>query len=769
MISVNSKAGSSTGEEGVASLTGTVPAIIARLNQDAMPAGPPAPRPWPAVQTWALVCAVYVAGTCVFLWPLPTSLGTHIWGDRFDAWTTLWLIDHLAQGLATGTLTAETDQILFPIGYNLWSFGHAALQGIGAVMVALGVPLVLSYNLLLIGALATTGLAAHGLGRALGGSHAAGFVAGSVMATSPYLYGEGAAGCIELCAAGLLPLFAWSLVRLTRRPDWRRGLQAALALAIVGPFNWYYTLFAGMFGLGFVAWMAITDRKRPALFGLAAMAFAGCLNAPLIPLVRRETPSRPVISPEAFAQRDIWQRAKEVADVRAPLEALTEDRLIELDALQVLQNSTRLPALLVADFPVNPLDSTPGRLAFVVGLVGLAAAPRRTAGWIGIAGAATLLTLGPFLTIDGTPPLPAWSAESPLPYFYAYHWVPFFSKAYRPYRIGVIALMCLSAAGAAGLGALTERLPRRAPALLAGAVCLIGFSQPLWAGSAANPTPPARRPLANAAIPPIYAKLSQLPTGGVIEIPLAYQPFSVPNARFQYNQVEHGQPLLNCNQLIRRTDLALFRDYVLQNAFLSLLLDLGRSPPPYAFTGADLQALKQDGFRYVVFHPRVQADAVQLAGDIGPADLIGLPALDMLRWTLGTPVIADPDAWVFALPDDPAVERTWRLDADSYLDLDHPLDAQRLGLTAVLKPDQRTVLYEGTGTALSLWARVDAPGAALAVATQDGGEPLLTPLPEDPGHWVRFEVALPGDAQVALVGVGPETAAVAFTRLQVSR
>lgn len=730
--------------------------------------GPSLPRRRSAAQAWAAVAAVYGLGTAVFLWPLPAHLGTHIWGDRFDAWTTLWLIDHLAEGLRSGTLTAETDQILFPIGYNLWSFGHAALQGIGAVMVAVGLPLVLTYNLLLIGALATTGLAAHLLGRALGGSHAAGFVAGGVMATSPYLYGEGAAGCIELCAAGLLPLFAWTLVRLARQPDRRRTLQAAAALAIVGPFNWYYTLFAGLFGLGFTVWMAVMSQRRTAALALLAMTLAGLANAPLIPLVRRETPSRPDISPEAFAQRDIWQRAKEVADVRAPLADLTEDRLIELDALQVLQNSTRLPALLVADFPVNPLDSTPGRLAFLVGLVGLAASPRRAGGWMVIAGGATLLTLGPFLTIDGTPPLPAWSAESPLPYYYAYTWVPFFAKAYRPYRIGVIALMCLAAAGAAGLGAMAPRVHRRWPVVAATLVCLVGFSQPLWATSANSRTPPAQRPLADAGIPAVYAQLAALPPGGVIEIPLAYQPFSVANARFQYNQVRHRQPLLNCNQLIRRTDLAAFRDYVLANDFLGLLLDLGRQGPPYAFAGADLAALHGDGFRYVVFHPRVEADAVQLAGDVGPADLIGLPALDLLRWTLGEPLIADRDAWVFALPNDTAPSQRWRLDADAFVDVPHTFDAQALGLPAVLRPDDRLALYAGPGRHLSLWARVDTPGVVLEAQGAGDVAPTRLSLPADPGHWTRFEVALEGGAAVTLVGAGTDTAQVAFTRVQVA-
>ena len=38
----------------------------------------------------------------------------------------------------------------------------------------------------------------------------------------------------------------------------------------------------------------------------------------------------------------------------------------------------------------------------------------------------------------------------PLPYYWAHEYLPFFSKAYRPYRIGVVALTSLAAIGAIG-------------------------------------------------------------------------------------------------------------------------------------------------------------------------------------------------------------------------------------------------------------------------------------------------------------------------------
>ncbi len=310
--------------------------------------------------TWPVLLGLYLLGAGAFLWPLPAHLRTHIWGDRFDAWTTLWLIQHLGDRIAAGDLTARTVEILFPIGYDLWSFGHAALQAVGGLLVAAGTPLVLAYNLLLLGGLATSGLAAHALGRAVGGSHLAGFVAGVAFATSPYLYGEGAAGCIELVSAGFLPLFAWALVGVVRAPGWRRAAIAAACLAVIGPFNWYYTLFAGMLGVGFCAWQLVEGRRRAVAWMVVAMGVAALSNAPLIPLVRQETPTRPPVSAELFSDPAAWSRVDAITNGTADLAELTLARGEEVDALQVYRNSTTLGALVQARFTVNPLHSTPG-------------------------------------------------------------------------------------------------------------------------------------------------------------------------------------------------------------------------------------------------------------------------------------------------------------------------------------------------------------------------------------------------------------------------
>lgn len=703
---------------------------------------------------------VYLGGAVAFWWPMPAKLATHVHGDRFDAWTTLWLMWHVEDRLDAGALTAVTDRILYPVGYNLWSFGHAALQGIGVLMMWAGLPLIVAYNLLLILATATSGAAAHLLGKELGGTHAAGFAAGVVFATSPYLYGEGAAGCIELVAAGLLPLHVWLLVRLAREPSWRRMMAAAAGLAIIGPFNWYYTLFAGMLGAGFAAWRWLAGERRAAALMLASFALAGLSNAPLIPLVRRETPTRPPLSASTFEDAGAWERARELADGRVDIDDLTVARAEEADAMQVPQNTTTVRGLLLGRFTLNPLGTTPGALATVVGIAGALLAGKRARGWLVLAAGATLLTLGPFLMVDDTPPLPEWSATIPLPYALAYQWVPFFAKAYRPYRIGVIALTCLAAAAASGVPHLRERL--RAPIL--GLLALLGFTQPFWAGDR-----PGLRELADARTPPLYDQLRALPDGAVIELPLQYQPLTLANARLQYNQVAHGKPLLNCNQLIRRTELVAFRDYVRGNTLLRTLLDAGRIPLPWRFSDRDVTRLVDDGFRYLVLHRRVDVAAGLDAAAAGEADRVAQPLPLVLRETFGPPVLEDAAMQVFAMPGawrDEGRVHTWDTPAVEELALPLGLDAGDLPIRV---PDGGTLaLGTAQGRLFSVWARLprhaEGEPAAPAPAIRVGeATPVVPDLVAD--AWTLVELPMNGDAPITieLLGAGE----VLLTRLQV--
>ena len=720
----------------------------------------------------------YAVGAVLFLWPMPAQIDHAIWGDRFDAWTTLWLIDHLAGRLTDLNFSAQTTDILYPIGYNLWSFGHLALQGIGGAMVALGLPLVVSYNLLLLLGIWTSALAAHALGRELTGSHLAGGVAGIVFASTPYLYAEAGAGCIELVAAGLLPAHALCLVRLMRAPSRRRMWIATATLAVIGPFNWYYTLFAGLFGGAFVLWQVTAlgrrgfrsprhqVRRRGIKLVIASLFLAAIIDAPMIAQARRETPPRPPISAELYSSEATFSTVASVANGAVDLSELSEETGRMVDAMQVHFNSTSVSALLKARFESNPLYSTPGRLAFAVGLVGLFVAGRRTWGWMAIAVGSTILTLGPYLNISGALLLPAGATEWPLPYYWAHEYLPFFSKAYRPYRIGVITAMCLAATGsiAAAAWMRSARLPPIHLPLFA--LGLIAFSQPLWSGDR-----PANRALAETTVDPAYAALSKRPRGGVIALPLLVQPVSAANARTQFHQTIHRHPTLNSNQLIRWPDLMRFKEFVNKNSVLQVFVDLGRRATPYSIKTADIAALRTSGYRTIVARRLIEADGVELSGMRIHADLLDAHAWRFLERSFGTPVIDTGSVVVWEISAPPDTPETLTEDPTGLTALRLIFDPVSTGFPLVLFPGQSTEIFNGKASEFHGWLRPISEGAALSLRIEDGGIVREHPLDLVDGHW-RFNTRLTGATgilRLSLVGRGEQASRVQITKASVSQ
>jgi hypothetical protein len=693
---------------------------------------------------------------------MPAEISEKIWGDRFDAWTTLWLIEHLADRITSWNWTPETTEILHPLGYNLWSFGHIALQLIGGVMVAVGIPLVVTYNLLLIFGIGTSALGAHALGREMTQSHLAGLVAGITFATTPYLYAEARAGCIELVAAGLLPFHACMLVRLIRKPDWRRFAWATAILAIIGPFNWYYTLFAGMLGMGFVIWQLVelgpkfrhpgqASRRRGIGMVLGSLVLAGVLNVPLILEARRETPSRPSISAELFSSDTSFKEVQAISDGSTPIEDLTEDSLKQVDATQVHFNSTSLGSLIDARFVSNPLNSTPGRLAYLVGLFGLLTAGRRTWGWLAIAFGATVLSLGPFLNVSGALILNSEATHWPLPYYWAHEYLPFFSKAYRPYRIGVIAMTALAATGAIGAAAVLRSGALPVPLFWVALLALLGFSQPHWIGEK-----PGSQPLADARIGPIYTELAALEPGAVIELPLHYQPISTANARSQFVQTKHKHPILNSNQLIRWPDLLRFQGFVTSNSALSTFVNLSRSQPPYVVEGEDITALSELGFRWIVAHKQVPSDDIALTGDMANADLLGPSAWMLLEKMFGNPVLDNGDSVVWDVNESTGerIVVSGQNVEPIPIELDPVLD----DLPLVLKNGQTIPLFEGHASWFAAWVRPvsEVTQGDLVLRIEDGGVVREVALNLVSGHWryVYIPIDSAGKTTLSLVGRG---------------
>ncbi|MFT5582738.1 MAG: hypothetical protein ACI9VR_000314 [Cognaticolwellia sp.] len=589
---------------------------------------------------WLLAAAAYLCMAAVFAWPLPAHLNDAVWGDRFDAWTTLWLMGHLGQGGGMGLTT----EILFPIGYEMWSFGHVGVQLLGLPLIAMGLSVTTTYNLLILASLAGSGLAGHALGRHLSGGHWGGLVAGSLFAFCPMLYGEMGAGCLELVAAFTLPLVLLAALRLLDKPTWQRAAWLCAALLLAGPLNWYYLAFSALLLVGLGSWR-VTQGGQTRWSGLGwmagACALAMALLSPLILKARQETPSRPPLDSQVLTVQAA-QDAQAVSDGTRPLMELDEPALLLADSVQVLVNSTTLKSWSELGFPSNPLESTPGLLAVAMGIWGLWAAGKRGRPWALLALAFCILTLGPYPRWNADLPMAQWSQTWPLPYLALYNELPFFSKVYRPYRLGLVAVLCLSALAATGLG----RRPKSW--MLAPVLALLACTQPHWRAAPAQGE--SRRSLASTAVSSAYMELAELPPGAVIELPLHHQPLSTLVARQQFAQLTHGKPLLNCNQLIRRTDLWRFRSYIGEHAWLEQVLGRPRRTDPLQIAPQDWQDLYHQGFRYIVAHPGVPVDPAHLGKRDGQRDDLLLEPMWSLLDSL-EPLIDAGDTRVYGIPE----------------------------------------------------------------------------------------------------------------------
>lgn len=679
---------------------------------------------------WLLAAAAYLLMAGVFAWPLPAHLSDAVWGDRFDAWTTLWLMGHLGQGGGMG----QSTEILFPIGYEMWSFGHVGVQAMGLPLLALGLSVTATYNLLLLASLAGSALAAHALGHHLSKSHWGGVVAGAIFAFCPMLYGEMRAGCLELVAAFTLPLVALAALRLLDKPTWQRAAWLSGALVLAGPLNWYYLAFSALFLVGLGLWR-LSQGGQSRWTGLgwmtAACALALAVLSPLILQARQETPSRPPLDQSVLSAQAALD-AQAVTDGTRPLMELDEPALLLADSMQVLVNSTTLKSWSELGFPSNPLESTPGLLAVALGLWGLWAAGRRGRPWALLALAFSLLTLGPYLRWNADLPMAEWSQTWALPYLALYNELPFFSKVYRPYRLGLVAVLCMGALAATGIG----RRPKSW--VLAPVLALLACTQPHWRGESEGA-------LASTAVSSAYLELAALPAGAVVELPLHHQPLSTLVARQQFAQLTHAQPLLNCNQLIRRTDLWRFRSYVAEHAWLAQVLGRPRRTDPLEIGSQDWQDLHQEGFRYIVAHPGVPVDPAHLGKRDGQRDDLLLEPMWSLLDGL-EPLINAGDTVVYGIP-----ERVEERDLGTWT----ALPAQELVLSPqarAISENEVSLWLHGHGTLkidgapqdlpAGMWWHLNlAPGAQLSgsgtftlYGVQELSPPTLRPTDVDPAQ-----------------------------------
>lgn len=567
--------------------------------------------PWVAA---ALSLALAVALT----WPAALRPSAVLIGHPGnDVWNHAWGYAWVADSLARGALPRHTDLLAWPDGGSLYFIDTAVAVALAPVTWTLGAAV--AYNLAMIGGIAGSCLAAWLLGRRVCGASWPAALTAVIYGASPHLLGQAYNGISETVAAWGFPLALWATLRLLDRPGPRAAALLGAAGAAAALVSWYGGVFAAIGAIVLAvdrAARAPREAARALPWAAAAALVAAVAVAPAL-WTFRETLS----APDALVTRDL-------DFVTA---SLTQHNLT--DALAMVRPgrtpSPDLRALFGEDLVIVVYVGLVALLAAGLGV--LRARPREAAPWVALGLVFFVLSLGPYLYIDGQHPT-FDGRKIPLPFLPLFDGLPLLSRVSHPFRFVTGLSLAVGALAALGLARVSRPGARQA----ALSVTLGGLAL-LEVGLASPATLPV--PCSDAAIP----RASQALRGGrgaVLDLPM-----SLPNlerAVYLWYQTAHGRPVpWGLNEPMPAS--------LLENRLTATLLHIeagagGALPPTLPVLDLELaaRALAAQGLGHLVVHEALYPPDKRAA------------VLALLTGLLGPPVREARDA-VSVYPLDPAV------------------------------------------------------------------------------------------------------------------
>ncbi len=546
---------------------------------------------------------------------LPSADSRLVGFANIDLWDTVMLRGAVLDALAHPTTLPATHSIFFPVGYPVLQLTPNLLDHLSAAPLVALLPFPLSDNLWWLLVLALDGLAAHRLGRRLGGSEGAGWLAGAGFMLAEPLVRE-----LNLHHApqGMLfwaPLYLDALLALREAPSLRRAALAGLMLGMAGVSYWYLALFLVLGSLPLLLGLPLTSL---AVFGAVAAAISG----PLL---------WPYLSSWGQIPLTAGADAPPPADLPASYAALpAKEAFVAWHGNDLLFWLRRTPA------------DTSNRVSLVLlaaALAGLRKLPRRTAAslaWATLLGAVMLL--GPTLR---------WGEELVLlgghPVSLPFRWLgqlhPVLERLTWPERWGILVSL--------GLVGLAARAPR--PGLLAVLVAVESFA--VSANLPARATELRTRACTTALAPPLGQRAG---TGAVLELPLRRPGLQA--VRAGVHRRFHRRPMVNAILLPPgATPPTAWQDWMDEQPLLVAIAALEEGRWPDDPGAAAVEQLRDAGVAAIVLD--TDPGAVLTPGGLartraGLSRMLGAP-LDLgcaLVWWLDADApppqpIDDGDAW----------------------------------------------------------------------------------------------------------------------------
>jgi hypothetical protein len=513
-------------------VTYTAVVVVVR---DVATAEPDTARPW--LRRLAIT-TLFILLTGVMTWPMARVLASRS-VDHFDVFFNIWRLAWVQHALVTSPLNLF-DANQFHPERNVLAYSDAMLvEGLTAApLFAAGLRPVLIHNLMLLGAMAASGVAMFTLARYLSGSTAAAIIAGIVFAFAPYRFAH--LMHLELQWTMWIP---WAFLAMQRTLETGRlkfGLLTGAFIALQIGSSIYYGLFlVSLLPLaGAVQLVRMPPSQRMKTIG--ALAAGAAIAVSVAALYSR---------PYRDARARVGVRS--INDVSSHSAIPADYRLVSEGNL--LYGSRRTGPTELALFP--------GYAPLVLAIVGVVLARPSAVVFSYVLG--MLLAFDLSLGLNG------------IVYPLLYEHVGAFKGLRAPARASIFFLAFLGVLAARGCAFILKPLPilaRPAVLLVIGAVVLVEY----WVAPLRLWPYPER--------PPLYEFLARQPDGVVAEFPIV-QGLPAQDARYVYMSTFHWKRLING-----------YSGYQ-PPSYIERLQRLSTFPAPDA-----LAELRADGVRYVVIH-----------------------------------------------------------------------------------------------------------------------------------------------------------------------
>jgi len=442
-------------------------------------------------------------------YPLVLHLGDHIPSDLgdplYNVWVLAWDFHKLGSGLA-GLWDAN---IFYPHhGTLLYADSLLGLAFLAAPLLALGVPLVIAYNILFLLSFFLAGLSMYGLVFHLTKSGASAVLAGLVFAFFPYRFAH--ISHLELLSMAWMPFCLLFLHKFFQRPSYKNLFAAAAFFVLQATNCAYYGVYLAVVAALFILYFAWRTRSflkssfwaKMGLFVVCVLAVLGPIFYPYIRVHRQMLFVRPLSIVQFYSAR--LQNFLAVPPWNVLWGGLTSSSGAQEWQLYPGIIAVLLAAALVVLRP-RSTTTTPD------GIVGYPCLPEKFSlqFYALMALFAFVFSLGPSIQVFNKVLLPG-------PYKLFYRWVPGFQGLRVPSRLSVLmmlALAVLSGFGAARwVGRMKSSLAKTAVPFILGALLLADFLS--------VPIPLARLDTPGR-VPAIYSAVKNLPEGAaLVELPI---------------------------------------------------------------------------------------------------------------------------------------------------------------------------------------------------------------------------------------------------------